>query len=883
MKQIIQLVFLLSIVFQSFLVKSQEVFSKSFTENMELKFHPEYQTSSLPNYFIDEIAKALPKIRMYVKINYQYQFHSRVVKKGNKYSLTLNIQKINHGGYFKYKDFDFSHLIAPNEIEQIFIIHDLSSNTKHYQKIRIKFKEGATNTNSISGLKGVITFRINLIPKGVKYLYSNEQKDLFRQAILNIDNYYDDALKLKEIKKRILALKYDEAGIVALRNVDLKYIEKDLAKIHIYDYKESLNLKSYDPIRLLQQYDEILVLVKQKRDEMDQKMGNLDQINYKQALSALKNGNEKDAIDLFSKSYSLNPYYSPSLYQLAQIDYKHKNYVESLIKLQHLLNDLKPDINTKSSSLALAKSSYNALMTKCQQLNREERFNQSIGLLNHAKYFCDSTKYIQCDERLEQYISQATNGLYASYLSIAQASLDKGRLDMCQDYMQMAKEYREQNLDKLKKNNPKAKQIVYELIRGLLTESETAKNMGELDEAKELLSQAEKLCNENPDIACKALINKNEGQIVQSEYNDLIHKSVYYSKHRNIDKSKEYLSLAMTYQQIHSDYILTSIGTDTIEGRVRLIMYQESIKSGLLDLNSEQFQYALNEFSKAKELEREYQFKGDSKLDSYLQQAAKPVIISILKRAKLKAWGKHYDEAAQLLDSAIMISQHYNLTSDQDIIKEIKIVKEELNKNVCDKLIKEYNTLIKKANTNLRFEDYYNAAISWKQAISLSQKSGSCQLATKSAQTQIIKYQTDIAYSTYIFRADSLKNTYPKEAISLLEKAENLRLNKPNELHSTKLRALVDILYNYNLEPLNIMGIEYFIKVKKAEESYKLCVLALESGQDINKSLLTEVAKLLAYSDKKVEENTKKIAEKRFGNKKELKELKKAYLRASKQ
>jgi len=880
MKRIFQILFLLSIVFQTYYAQSQVIFKKNYTENLEIKFHPEYPTTSLPNYFIDEIAKALPKIRMYVKINYQYQFHTQVVKKGSKYTLNLKIQEINHGGYFKYKNFDFSHLIAPSEIEQSFIIHDLSSNKKHYQKIRIPFKKEGSSSCSIPGLKGVITFRINLKPNGAKYIYTNTQKEEFQQAVLNIDNYYDDALKLKEIKKRILALHYDEAGLVALRNVDLKYIEKDLAKIHIDDYKESLNLESYDPIRLLKLYDEILVLVKQKRDEMDNKMGNLDQIHYQQAMQELQDGNENKAIELLKKSYSINPYFSPSLYQLALIDYKHKKYVESLKKIQHLLNELKPDIETKANTLTLSKTVYNALMNQCKKLNSEERFNQSIGLLNHAKNFCDSTKNIQCDARLEQYISQATNGLYASYLSIAQASLDKGRLDMCQDYMKMARDYRMQNQNKLKKNNAKAKQIIFSLIRGLLDESEEAKNNGNHTQAKDLLSQAEKLCNENPDIACKSLINKNEAQIIKSEYDDLIHQCSYFAKHHQTEKSKEFLSLAMTYQQIHSDYIPTSIGTDTIEGRVRLIMYRESIKNGLADLKSEKYQYALNEFRDAKKLEEEYHLKEDPNLNSYLQQAAKPVVISILKKGKLKAWGKHYDEAQQLLDSAILISQDYHLMSDAEITNALKTLKEELNKSECSKLNEEYNALIQKANTNLRFEDYYRAAIFWKQAVQLQHKNTHCDLNTQNAQNLLIKYKTDISYSGYIFHADSLKTIDAKKAFSLLEKAENLRLDKSKELHSKKVSALIDILFNYNLESFNQLGINYFLEHKKAEESYKLCILTLESGQNIDESQIIKVAELLAETDKQKGEDAKNSAEKRFGNKKEMKALKKAYFRA---
>jgi len=882
MKRILFFIFILTLVNQLLTAQSRKVFEKTFTENVKLKFKPEYETASLPNYFIDEIAKALPKIRMYVKINYQYEMHAKVSKKGGKYLLKLKVGQIKHGGYFKYKGFDFSHLIAPARIEQSFLVKDLSSNTKHIQKVKINFHVNDSATSYIDGLKGVITYRILLIPNGVRYYYEKNQKIKFQEAVKNIDNYYDDNLKLEAIKKRLDALKYDEVGLVALRNVDLKYIEKDLAKIQIENYRKSLNIDSYDPIRLLQKYQTIIDLVQQKRNDMNQKMGNLDQINYTQALQELQAGNEQEAILLFKKSIDINPYFSPSIYQLSLIDYQHKRYTNSFSKLHHLLNDLKPNSDTKSQSITLGKKAYNSLMKECFEMNQDERFNQSIGLLEKAKFFCDSTKYIQCDYRLEQYISQATYGLYASYLSIANASLQKGRLDMCQDYMKMAKTYREQNTNRLKGHDPKAQKIMLALIEGLINQSAYANNEGDYDQASFLLSQARSLCEENPEIACKSIINKKEAILYQSKYNALIRKSIYFSKHYQAQKSKEYLSLAMTYQQIHSDYIPTSIGTDTIVGKVRYMMYQETIKNGKIDLEQNHYQFALSAFNKAKELETEYNLQKDNQLSTYIQKAAKPHILGVLEKAKLKAWGKYYTDAEHLLDSAIMLSQRYKLTQDDDIKSALSEVNKSLKKNICDILNTQYNVLIKKANASLRFDDYHNAAIYWRKAQLLRTKNTNCNLNTSIADAQLNKYQEDIIFSNELFLADSLANINSSNAFAHLATAENIRQHQARKLHSKKIKSMLDFLFEKNIATLNEMGISYYLNNKEAERALKLCKFALESGQTVKAELITQTAQLVAAYDKQKGLKLKTMSTKRFLDKKEWKELKKSYLRAAK-
>ena len=686
MKRITLFIFLLIFSVQILNAQSDVLFHNTKTESFEIKFKPQYSTSSLPNYFVDEIAKAIPKIRMYVKINYQYQLETKVVKDANKYKLFIKTGQITYGGHYKYKDFDFSHLIAPYQIEQTFLIKDLSSNQSHYQKIKIHFQENDSIQASISGLKGVITYKVSVHPYSVKLIYLDGQREKFHQAITNIDNYYDDELKIEALLVRAKAVNFDKADILALRNVDLKYIEKDIKKLKINDYKVSLNLQAYDPIKLLLQYNHLLAIVTQKRELMDQKMGNLDQFYYTQAKEKMKTGDEKTALEFYQQSIEVNPYFSPSVYEMAHLNYKQKRYIESFSKLSHLLNDLKPNTETKKQAIDLAYLSYDSVMSICLSLNNDENYNKSIGLLYKTKAFCDSTQYIKCDQRIDQYISRAIYGLYSSYLSIARASLNKGRLDMCKDYMLMANAFRENNSEKLIGKYSEANEITSDLIKGLVEQSEKENAIGNHSKAIQLLSDAKELCNQNPDNGCKALINRKEAVVYQGEYEDLIDKSLHYKGTQQAQKRKEYLSLAITYQQLHSDYIPSTLGTDTIIGKVRHMMYHEYISNGRNDLKYNNYSEAFNEFCEAIKLERQYVFPKDEKLISYIQEAIKPIILETLNKGSLKAWGKQYSEAALLLDSAERMSNQWSMNKDKEVRKATFELKDNLKKDVCERL-----------------------------------------------------------------------------------------------------------------------------------------------------------------------------------------------------
>ena len=872
------------IIFAVHLINAQSkiLYHKTSTEKFEVKFNPAYPTSTLPNYFVDEIAKAIPKIRMYTKINYQYSLETKVIKKGNKYHLFLKIKDITHGGNFKYKDFDFSHLVAPNQIEQSLKIDDISSHKTYFIKIRIGFHKQDSIWAPIKSLNGVITSRVSARPEKVRFVYDEDQKTRFQKAIEDIDNYYDDDLKLDALKKRFLALNFDKVDVVAIRNVDLKYIEKDLNKIQPKRYSESLNLDSYDPIRLLAKYNSLQNMIQRRREIMNQKMGSLDQVYYAQALEELEIGNEIAAQDFFQKSIKVNPYYSPSVYHLSLIDYQHKKYTDCFDNIKHILNDLKPDQNTKKQSINLANLAYDSLMQICHNLNKEEKYNQSIGLLYQAKSFCDSTKYFSCDNRLEQYISQAIYGLYSSYLSIARASLQKGRLDMCQDYMKMAMNFKTANKSKLIGKDAESKKIMVDLIGGLVQQSEQANTAGDLPKAKDLLNQAKKLCNENPDNGCKTLINKKQAIVIQEEYEGLIQQSLSYSKQHKANQSKEYLSLAKTYQQLHSDFIPTSLGTDTIDGKVRFLMYQENIANGKADLQQENFAYALTEFLEAKKLEDTYVFEKNHFLPIYIKEAAQPMILDILKQGNLKAWGKRYNEAALLLDSAVNMSEKYGLSDSLRVISATKDLQNQLKKNVCDQLNSEYNKLIQKANASIRFDDFYNAILYWKKASFIASNNLNCHIENKALLAKLKKYQYDMAYKVELHKADSLMDINVQEAFSHLKNAEECRLEYSSKMHMKTIPSLLNNILVYKKPELNTLGIRYFNANNEMESSFKLMQTSLINHELIDKKLITQTAHLLAIFDMDKSNSNSIMAEKRFGNKKELQTFKKAYIRASK-
>ncbi len=879
MRKILTLIFVFSLLWHNALTQSKKLSESSDYEALDIQFNPSYPTVSLPNYFIDKIAAALPKIRMYTKVHYHYQLRTEVLQTtASKYRIRIWIDTISHGGNYTYKDFDFSHLIAPVQIDQTLKILDITSNRNYLRKFRINFRTGDTLEFPLKDLKGVFTSKVKIQPQGVKAVYTASQKDKFDAAIRDIDRYYHDVAQLDELKKKLQSLDFSRADVVALRNVDLKYIEKDMAKIRPQEYSATLNLSAYDPARLLIKYDSLQNMIAGRRRMMNSKMNALEQVYYDQALKELAEGNEAEAVELFENAVRVNPYFAPAEYQLAQLDFRHGHYRRCLTKVQVVLNEMKPVASQKTESIRLGQAAFDSLMRICEALNREERFNESTQILYDTKAFCDSTADFDCDQRLDENISTAVYGLYASYLSLARASLRKGRTDFCGDYLAMATNYKNTKPEILNKEYPAANALVVDLIDSLVQQSAKAGTQGRHAQAKKLLDEAKKLCSEHRSSGCMAVINKEEGKMYRAQYNELVAQSVRYSKLGQGEKSKEYLSLAMTFQQLHPEYIPTSIGTDTIEGKVRVIMYREYIANARRELQQKRFSEALQELSEARKLETEYVFPKDDSLVALMQKAAKPMILDSLKLGQLKAWGKFYARARQLLDTARQMTALYGLSGDPEIARETAKLQLKIKKGRCEKISERYTALLKKGNMSEQMNDFYYAALFWQQAIDTARQTAACSIDVSIARLKLKKYRHDIEYAVHLHRADSIGERNPEAAFNHLLRAEQIRARHQNEMKSAK--TLLELLLAKKSPALNIQGIRYFVKQKEAEAAYKLCVYTLESGTEVPDELQEATARLLAeYDREKQSASPAQMAEHRFGSKKELQGMKKVYLR----
>jgi tetratricopeptide (TPR) repeat protein len=443
----------------------------------------------------------------------------------------------------------------------------------------------------------------------------------------------------------------------------------------------------------------------------------------------------------------------------------------------------------------------------------------------------------------------------------------------------MATNYKKSKPGILNKDYPEANSLVVDLIDSLVQQSTKAGANGRHTRAKKLLDEAKKLCTQHQNSGCMAVINKEEGKMYRAQYDDLIARSVHFSALGQGEKSKEYLSLAMTFQQLHPEYIPTSIGTDTIEGKVRVIMYREYIANARRDLQQKRYHEALLELSEARKLEQEYVFAKDDSLSALLQHAAKPLILDSLKLGQLKAWGKYYAQARHLLDTAKQMTVLYGLTGDPDIAKETAELQLKIKKGHCEKISDRYTALLKKGNLSEQMNDYYYAAIFWRQAIDTARQSDACSIDISIAQLKLKKYRYDIKYAGLLHRADSVGETNYDETFGYLVQAEQIRREHQKEMKSTK--SLLTLLLVKNQVPLNIKGIRYFLEQKNAEAAYKLCKQTLESGAEVSAELQKATARLLAeYDREKQNVSPAQMAELRFGSKKELQGLKKLYLQA---
>lgn len=875
----------LVLLFDSLFAQELIVLEEFKVIDQQIEYNLQQSANSVPNYILNELSLKNKIPVTLLKIGVLNYLKIQIVKNSSiSYQVKTRLDSVVYLQDINYKGFSVNSLLKPDSVIILLRLNDKNS-TKKYEFSFLVMP-------SLKPLENVWQMedsskRASFVLSDIKIFnyHSEGNKKVFDNFKFQIEAYPLASEQLAVIEKEIAAVDVKNMAMVPLYFIDVKDAKKKLQNLKPDEKFGLLSLNIKDSLNFLLRYNAAFNQCERLYKELNQLNQALDYEYYNQAYIFEKQGNIAQALKFYNKSIALNPAYTPAIYRIAFIQFGFDSLAASAENLHKVLSHYNADFTTRQSALALSDQVLSAMVNRGLDFNQKQLFNESIDILTKALEFCSNTNEITCSPLFYQVYSAAKYGLFDSYLTITRKAIQKQKLDIAFDYLQIAEEYQKDNAQEI------ISAIEIDKIKGelalisirkaeiKLTKNYCSQCIEDIERARVLINNQATL-----DTVLMQRVNDANAKAVRCVYSKIVQKANQKIIQKSIYEAQVLINQALKYQSENHQIILENIGTDTLIKIIKNIEYQDYIDKGNQDLLQQKCAAAYALFLQAKACELDIQVQKNDSLNAFIKSCLNTVLLEKTKDAQLKAWGSKYNEADSLQSFIVSEIHKYSFLPDSNLRVEMENLKALIENDITTKKRNEFRRLIQLGIANADLYDYLAAEKSWKSALSLAQNSTSIILDSNQVNQLLLNYSAEIVFAHQLsdFNALLVKQDW-WSSIELYKRLQVEYLQNAKLIGKFRIPQLTQICdENKTHLQLLLQSINYFDSLKQYDKAFYIAEMFPPNIilQSPDKEMLLKFAQNAALYDiaTNPKSSKKNLYLLRFKNKNNPKLIKKAYL-----
>ncbi|NVO01783.1 MAG: hypothetical protein HXX09_03705 [Bacteroidetes bacterium] len=856
MKKIFVLIVLFSVLYAK-IGFSQNLIVFEQTKNESYLFknsNTPTQSQIISNFFIQEIAKSIPKIISYTQYTYSYDQSLRIIKEQNgNYTATVELKNGICAGDINFKGYSVAECLIPSKIDfkvtvqndagltiKTFVINQVPVKTQYAKIAEFKFNDTVQNP------------KYKLIVENKNFYYDNVAKEVFEKKISLIHDYYASDMQMGNGFEKIQSMNLDNIDLIPLYSIKIKEVQQLIEMLNSKHFAQNLNLIAFDPIKFQDKFMDLNQKTNNLAAVINQLMATLDQVYYKRGLEYLVNGDVDKSIYYFNKSIEVNPFFAPSHLQLAKIEFSEGNLDKSGKILKTILVQMNPDPTTYNLVIQLCNSIYFSYIGNGEKMIGLEKFNEALTEYAKAKDFCNTTPGIVCNDALGKGIARAKYGIYNSFLTVAKRSFESSELELAEHYTMEAKNFQKANNNDIFSCS-EADALLSQLADAYTTKGLNLNNQNNFEKALTNFTKAFGLCQSSTNLVCSEKL-KNGNKVAKIGYFKTMLASAKESlQQNNLLKAEELINKAKAYQTANSEDITSVLDANDILAQIKYQYYLQFIHEGSQFVAYQQFETALGKLELARDLENNYTFKKAKNLDSLFQVAAKPIIIENIKKGNIKVWGKDIEGAKTILNNAISQQSKYVLTEDKDISKAITELKGKIFSQECFMAQEDYDKFYAKAQQAVNIKKFIEAETNYDAAIKVASDFVSCSISAQNSTDNKFKYITAITYQKLLLETEKvLKNENYSQTLEKFNAADKYYYQ--NEIKKFEIGniQLFDFIKGQNNQNFISYCVNYYTENKNYNEALSLLKILKDRNypQNYSKGYQEKLGQEMAIKDK---------------------------------
>lgn len=753
-------------------------------------------------------------------LQYNFKEHREITKQGTKLMINVAVGNVSRQGDYAYQQFNINDFLVPKVISYTYQLNDAENKVIDSKTVNERvFKAGEyLIKENIASFDGEDKCSIGLT--NIIFDFKTKDSKALDEFVTTVDSYYDVDAQLKLINQELDKLYLDSIELI---EDNYKITEKNIASIasiKSFRFVSKLQLNAFDPLFYRTNISKTEVKNRTIKKELEHKIKYMHETYYKKGLQWLAWNDSLKATIKFNLSIKEKVNYAPPYYQLAAIDYQHKEYTKAIDSCQMIISKLNPDNDIRYATLKLAEQIVYHFIDSINMDIDDREFANAVTKLNTTIAYTENIKGIKIFSEFDAIYTRLYQAYYDEFVEETELLLQEALLEEAHFNIDSLARFRSAHQQYI--NNPEKEYTLQNKLfiawvdRGKNEEANHRPN-----NALTAFDQAKKICTSYDKVECTeelAVLLHAQQQIYY--VNMLVHTRMVI----HAEYADSALHLLSDAKQTLIDWKLDPDPiADTLFIDANQLKYRQLIEAGDEAMHNYAPREAIAFYKEAIQLSDNIAITPNLAIGDKIKKAAVALCITYCNHGETQIDALQIDKAFHYLNKAKSIAAQYDVSNDEDVLKHIKSLEDALNQGECSKAMYQFNIQLNAAQKLIDTKDFVNAEKALEKTKEIAKSHNECNLPDSIAAQLSENIRPIKNYQISMQDIDQLIDQ--KSFANALEEYDYITTYYNDSIpdkYNVILVPMYDFIANNKNSGLKDYAIRYYIEGNDTEQSLKL-------------------------------------------------------------
>lgn len=685
--------------------------------------------SSYYNDILEKISQTGTKNKYVPSIYYSFKIKYQITDAGiGMGRVVVSMNDFLVGMNSKLKAFDVTSLLVPSVLQCNLYV--MSSSSQIVCKVPVAIKN--ISPNSFVVIDTIIKIKQPLSDLKLKldnyvYFLSYDSYAKFNDLFKVVDEYNKSNVNIHKSLSVIKTIDLKNVDMMQVYDIRLDEVEQYYYRLMQLNLQEKLMLSKADPENYLVNIAKLKDQIELLRLKINEMLATLDLCYYNEAKRLLTERDTIGAMGYLKGAIGLNILNIKSQAELTRLELT-RNQTEKtsarLIDFYKIATPYGDDANEMMAVLSLLNNHYLAMGER--EIEAKD-YNKAIAVLSNCYELCNNISVFPCGTLLFNAMQTAKMGMYNSYLSVIQKSIDMKLWGMAETYIIQARKYQEENKTFIL-DNTKTDKMLAKVYNRYILAAEKNYDQEFYDSAIESYKKALALCQKH-NATCESSVNEGIYKCEAGVYTNFVKQARRAAMDSLTGIAEDFISKAKKYQQEHESIKMLK-GADSLLGSLKGIFYHQYIVEAKRSLSYSRYKDALLSLLKARGIENSYIVASNPELPELLKHTTTSYILTQNEGIDFLIWANKLDSAQKTVDELVYYSSVAGVASDSAVAIFVKLKNEKIATRFCSNIKTEFEKCRRLAEENIAQHNFVTADDYLKKAIKVASSTNRCGIDT---------------------------------------------------------------------------------------------------------------------------------------------------------